>query len=118
MDIKKAADVYGTAVFDVVTANPPYLNAGEINECAEIAMARHEITCTLTDIAEVSAKLLRFGGRLYMVHRVYRLADIVCDLRNAGIEPKRLKFLECGLVLVEAVRGGKPWVRVEWEKNQ
>jgi tRNA1Val (adenine37-N6)-methyltransferase len=114
-DIKKAAELCGSAVFDVVTVNPPYLNAGEVNQNEALALARHEIACTLADIAHAAAKLLRFGGRLYMVHRAHRLADIVCALREHKLEPKRLQFAgkQLDLVLVEASLGGKAWLTVE-----
>jgi tRNA1Val (adenine37-N6)-methyltransferase len=112
-DIKKAAEMYGFAAFDVITVNPPYLNAGEINKNPSVAIARHEIACTLEDIAEASAKLLRFGGRLYMIHRPHRLADIICTMRNAGIEPKKLKIVRDELILLEGTLGGKVWMKIE-----
>jgi tRNA1(Val) A37 N6-methylase TrmN6 len=112
-DIKKAAEVYGSAAFDVVTVNPPYLNAGKPSENEALAIARHEILCTLEDVAAVSAKLLRFGGRFYMVHRVNRLADIICTLRSVKLEPKRLRVEKTGLVLIEAALGGGVWMVVE-----
>jgi tRNA1Val (adenine37-N6)-methyltransferase len=118
-DIKKAAERYGSAVFDVVTVNPPYLNAGDVNGSEAIAIARHEITCTLEDAVSVSAKLLRFGGRLYMAHRTNRLADVICALRTVRLEPKKLRFAgkKNDLVLIEATFGGKVWMTVETDAS-
>jgi tRNA1Val (adenine37-N6)-methyltransferase len=117
-DIKDAALRYGSAVFYAVTVNPPYLNAGIVNEREHIALARHEIACTLDDVLRVSAKLLRFGGRLYMVHRPHRLADVMAGLREHRLEPKRLRTVQpregkdATLVLIEAALGGKVWLTV------
>ncbi len=120
-DLKKAAVLFGGSVFDVVTANPPYMNAGGglQNPSDAKAIARHEILCTLEDVVCAAAKVLRPGGRFYMVHRPHRLTDILCLMRQYGLEPKRLRFVHSyvekapTMVLVEAGRGGRPMVRVE-----
>jgi tRNA1Val (adenine37-N6)-methyltransferase len=117
-DLKDAALLYGKAVFDVVTVNPPYLNAGEANEREEIAIARHEIACTLDDVLCAAASLLKYGGRLYLVHRPNRLADVIAGLREHRLEPKRLRTVHpsegkgAALVLIEAALYGKVWLTV------
>ena len=119
-DIKKGADIYPPNHFDVVTVNPPYMNqgGGVPNEASAKAIARHEIACTLADVIALSARLLKTGGRLYMVHRPHRLVDVLCTLRRARMEPKTIQFvqdkpeLEPSLVLIEAVDHGKPMVKV------
>ena len=120
-DIKETAAIFGGAVFDVVTSNPPYMNEGGglQNPSGPKAIARHEVLCTLEDVVKGAAKVLRPGGRFYMVHRPHRLTDIICTLRQYGLEPKRLRFVHSfvekapSMVLVEAGRGGKPMVKVE-----
>lgn len=120
-DIREASRIFGRASFDVVTSNPPYMNDshGLKNPDLPRAIARHEILCTLEDVVRETAALLRFGGRFYMVHRPRRLVDIICLLRQYGLEPKRLKFVhpfadkEANMVLVEAVRGGRTMMKVE-----
>jgi tRNA1Val (adenine37-N6)-methyltransferase len=63
--------------------------------------------------------LLRPGGRFYMVHRPYRLTELITTLKQYKLEPKRIKFVhpfvdkEANMVLIEAVRGGKSMVKVE-----
>jgi tRNA1Val (adenine37-N6)-methyltransferase len=119
-DIKRAAEVYGSAVFDVVCSNPPYMNTGGglLNENSSKAIARHEISCSLEDVVQVSARLLVPGGRLYIVHRPHRLADVICTLRAAKLEPKTVQFVQPDtnhppvLVMVEAIDHGKPMVKV------
>ncbi|MDE7060676.1 MAG: tRNA1(Val) (adenine(37)-N6)-methyltransferase [Lachnospiraceae bacterium] len=120
-DIKEASIIFGASVFDVVTTNPPYMNDrhGLKNPSLPKAIARHEILCTLEDVLRESAKLLRPGGRFYMVHRPQRLAEIIRMLSKYSLEPKRMKFVhpfvdrEPNMVLFECTRGGRPQVRIE-----
>ena len=102
--------------FDIVTCNPPYKEAGGglLNEADTLTIARHEVMCTLEDIISVSAKLLREGGRLCMVHRPERLVDLVHLMRQYRLEPKRLRMVHpapnktANLVLIEAAKYGNP----------
>lgn len=120
-DIKEASAIFGASVFDVVTTNPPYINDqhGLKNPSLPKAIARHEVLCTLEDVLRESAKLLRPGGRFYMVHRPQRLAEIIRMLSKYCLEPKRMKFVhpfvdrEPNMVLFECTRGGRPQVRIE-----
>lgn len=120
-DIKEASTIFGASIFDVVTTNPPYMNDqhGLRNPSLPKAIARHEILCTLEDVLCESAKLLRPGGRFYMVHRPQRLAEIIRMLSKYSLEPKRIKFVhpfvdrEPNMVLFECTRGGRPQVRIE-----
>lgn len=87
------------------------------NECK--AIARHEILCTLEDVIAAAAKVLKTGGKLYMVHRPFRLAEIIRKMAAYGLEPKRLRMVypyvdqEPNMLLIEAVRGGKSGMVVE-----
>lgn len=120
-DIKEADSLFGAASFDVVTCNPPYMTEhhGLTNPKAPKAIARHELLCTLEDVIRVSSKLLKPGGNFFMVHRPFRLADIVVLLRRYRLEPKRMKFVypfvdkEPNMVLIEANRGGRARMTVE-----
>lgn len=120
-DIKEAAAIFGGSQFDVVTSNPPYMNSGGgiINDFGPLAIARHEILCTLNDVVGNASKLLKSGGRFYMIHRPHRLVDIMCTFRQYKLEPKRLRFVhshfnkEPSMVLIEGTRGGKPLLKTE-----
>lgn len=120
-DIKEASKIFGTAGFDVVTTNPPYMNDqhGLKNPDMPKAIARHEILCSLEDVIREGAKVLKPGGRFYMVHRPFRLAEIIRVLSAYKLELKRMKLVypfvdkEPNMVLLEAVKGGKPMVKVE-----
>ena len=120
-DIKEAAGIFGAASFDVVTSNPPYMNhsGGLKNPHLPKAIARHEVLCTLEDVVREAAKVLKTGGRFYMVHRPHRLAEIINTLTAHRLEPKRLKMVhpfadrEANMVMIEAVRGGGSFLKVE-----
>lgn len=120
-DIKNVLERFTSESFDVVTSNPPYMNTGGgiINNYGPKAIARHEILCSLSDIIHVSSRLLKYGGRFYMVHRPHRLSDIIVLLRNYNIEPKCIRFVhsylnkEPSMVLIESVKNGKPMLNVK-----
>lgn len=82
-------------------------------------IARHEVLCTLDDVVKQSAKLLKPGGRFYMVHRPFRLAEIMVTMTKYKIEPKRMKLVypfvdkEPNMVLIGGIRGGNPRMTVE-----
>jgi len=120
-DIKEADRLFPAASFDCVTCNPPYMigRHGITNPDAPKAIARHEILCTLEDIIRVTAKLVKPGGHFFMVHRPFRLAEIITTLTKYHLEPKRMQLVypyvdkEPNMVLIEAVRGGNPRMTVE-----
>lgn len=120
-DIKEADKLFGAASFDVITCNPPYMigRHGLQNPDAPKAIARHEILCTLEDVVRVTARLLKPGGNFFMVHRPFRLAEIITLLVRYRLEPKRMQLVypyvdkEPNMVLLEANRGGKSRMTVE-----
>ena len=120
-DIKEAGKLFKAASFDVVTTNPPYMNNshGLVNPEMPKAIARHELLCSLDDVIREGAKVLKPGGRFYMVHRPMRLVEIINTLTKYKLEPKRIRMVhpyvnkEPNMVLIEAVRGGKPQLTVE-----
>ena len=120
-DIKEASRIFGAASFDVVTTNPPYMNdAHGLKNPTEVkAISRHEVLCTLEDVVREGAKVLKHGGRMYMVPRPHRLIEILNTMTKYRLEPKRMKLVhpfrdkEANMVLIEAVRGGGAWMKVE-----
>ena len=113
-DIKEASLLFGMASFDVVTCNPPYMNHshGIVNPDSSKAIARHEIQCTLEDVIRESARVLKQKGRMYMVHRPFRLVDIINTCSMHKLEAKRMRLVypyinkEPNMVLLECVKGG------------
>ena len=120
-DIKDASKIFGASSFDVITTNPPYMigEHGLKNPTDAKAIARHEVCCTLDDILRESARILKPGGRFYMVHRPFRLAEIFSKMVEYRIEPKRMQLVypyvdkEPNMVLIEGLRGGKSRLTVE-----
>lgn len=120
-DLREAEKFFDAASFDVVTCNPPYMigQHGLTNPDAPKAIARHEILCTLEDVVRTAAKLLKPGGYFCMVHRPFRLAEIIRVMTEYKLEPKRMKLVypyvdkEPNMVLIEGCRGGKPRMTVE-----
>lgn len=120
-DIKEASLLYGCGLFDAVTCNPPYMisDNGLINPDAPKAIARHEILCTFDDVARESSKLLKNSGKLFLVHRPFRLVEIFATLTQYNLEPKRMRLVcpfagkEPNMVLIEAVKGGGSMMKIE-----
>ncbi len=108
--------------FDVLTVNPPYKlnNAGIVNPNDKLAIARHEILCNLEDVIAAAKRLLNDNGRMFIVHRPERLADIFELMRKYNIEPKRVRMVHPNvnkapnIVLVEGQRDGGKFLK--WEK--
>lgn len=120
-DIKEAAAIFAPASFDVVVSNPPYMTGqhGLVNPEEAKAIARHEILCTLEDVVSQASKVLTPRGRFYMVHRPFRLAEIMKVLMKYNLEPKRMQLVypfvdrEPNIVLIEACKNGNPRITVE-----
>lgn len=120
-DIKDATKILGASSYDVVTSNPPYMigQHGLVNPESEKAIARHEILCNLEDVVKQAAGLLKSKGRFYMVHRPFRLPEIMEVMRKYKLEPKRMQLVypyidkEPNMVLIEGSLGGNPRMMVE-----
>ncbi len=120
-DIKQASILFGKSSMDVVTSNPPYMigQHGLTNPHSEKAIARHEVLCTLEDVVSAAADVLKPGGNFYLVHRPFRLAEILICLSAHKLEPKRMRLVypfidkEPNMVLIEANRGGRSRLTVE-----
>lgn len=102
--------------FDLVTCNPPYMEkgVGNINEYDTISISRHEIMCTIEDVARAAADMLKDKGHFIMVHRPARLADVLCAMRKFKLEPKRMRMVHSrvdsppSLFLIDgALNGGR-----------
>ena len=118
-DLRETALPAGS--FDLAVCNPPYFppSSGPPPKGEARRTARTEESCTLEEVCRAAARLLRWGGSFCLVHKPERLADLVCALRESGLEPKRLRFV-CvrperapSLILMEARRGGRPGLRAE-----
>lgn len=95
-DIKKIKEYFKPSSYDCVICNPPYFpvnNMPKLKEKTNHSISRHEILCDLDDVVKSIKYLLKQNGKFYLVHRTYRLGDIIesCSKNNLGI--KRIKFV-------------------------
>ncbi len=120
-DIRRFNDFFPKGSADVVTCNPPYMieDHGLRNDVDAKTIARHEIMCTLEDVIGTASAILKTGGMFYMVHRPFRLTEIMITLQKYKLEPKRMRLVypyvdkEPTMVLIEAKRDAKPRITVE-----
>ncbi len=120
-DVKTVTEYFPKASMQIVTCNPPYMieQHGLQNTADAKSIARHEILCNLEDVISAAATCLQPGCSFYMVHRPFRLAEIMVTLAKYKLEPKRMRLVypfvnkEPNMVLIEAVRGGKSRITVE-----
>lgn len=116
-DIKKIREIaqYGA---DAVIVNPPYekAGAGKQNASEFVNIAKREIMCTLEDVISSAAKILRTGGRLYLIYRAERFAELMEGMRKYKLEPKRIRMVTQqqgkapNFVLVEGRKGAREGV--------
>lgn len=120
-DLRNVRQLLSTGSFDLVVSNPPYfpVQSGKLSAAPALQRARAELSCSLPELCASAAYLLRWGGSFCLVHRPERLTDLLCALRSAAIEPKRLRLvckrpeLSPSLILLEGRRGGKPGLTIE-----
>ena len=120
-DINNLENIFELNSFDSIVTNPPYKNkdTGKINDNEYKYISRHETTADLSKFINISFKMLKDKGSLYMVHRPERLVDIVFELRKNKLEPKIIKFIysnknkEPKLVLIKAVKNANKFLKIE-----
>lgn len=119
-DVRNRRQMPNAANFDVAVCNPPYRkpSSGRISVHDERRIARHELNGDLGDFLGAAAFLLKNKGRAALVHLAPRSADLIVAMRQAGLEPKRLRMVhsfhdaEASMVLLEGVKGGRAGLAV------
>jgi tRNA1Val (adenine37-N6)-methyltransferase len=114
----KSSDIGGE--LDVVFTNPPYMKAdsGKRNISDAKYIARHEACGDINYFCAAGFRLLKHGGKFYVVWRPDRLCDLFYALRKNRLEPKIITFVhadtssEPSIVLVSAIKGGASSARV------
>ena len=77
------------------------------------------MACTIEDVCLSAAGLLKYGGSLFLCHRVERMCDVIEAMREAGLEPKRMRLVQqraekpAKLFLLEGKKGGRPGLVME-----
>lgn len=117
MPLKDALTKINADSIDNIVCNPPYfedLPSSKKNPNEHLALARHELTTSLEEVLQVSQKMLKMNGKLFLVHRPDRLPEILTKLVKNRLAPKRIQFAhshagdEANMVLIEAIKDGKP----------
>ncbi|MCF8029087.1 MAG: tRNA1(Val) (adenine(37)-N6)-methyltransferase [Desulfobacteraceae bacterium] len=120
-DVKSMTPADTGGRVDAVVCNPPHFapNSGRINPDAQKAVARHEISITLSELTAAAGRMLAPGGRMIVIYPSERLVDLLDAMRQAQIEPKALRMIHPGpntqaqRVLVNAALGKNPGVKIE-----
>lgn len=120
-DIKDCFNFIGAGGYDVVVSNPPYKknSTGLKNPDKIKAISRHEILINLDELVFSASKLLKQGGKFYMIHRPERIRDIILCLDKNRFMPKRMRFVHShvndapSMILIEAAKDGGDFLKVE-----
>lgn len=120
-DVKCIRELYDRESFDVITVNPPYMteNHGLQNVYEPKTIARHEVLLNLRDVIAAADYVLPQSGKLYMIHKPFRIAEIIRIMKEFNIEPKRMRFVhpyvdkEPTMVLIEGSKGGRERITIE-----
>ncbi len=120
-DLRTIDKYLRAGVYDWVVCNPPYrkLESGRVNPASEQAVARHELQADLQAVVAACAYAARTRGRVAVVYPAVRGISLFHEMRNQGLEPKRLQVVysypgsEARLLLVEAVKGGGEELTIE-----
>ena len=119
-DIRKVPDIFSRGEYDAVTCNPPYIKetSGLHNDTTAYNIARHEIAVNWEEVVQAAAHVLKPGGRFFLVHKPFRLPELMHTLQEYRLEPKRMQLVqpyldqEPNMVLLEAVQGGGPQLTI------
>ena len=112
---------FAAGSFEAVVSNPPYLplEGSKIKENDYVAAARHEIHATLEDVVSEAARLLKYGGHFFLVHRAERLTEVIETLSEYNCQAKEMRLVqprknkEANIFLLKAKKGSNPGLRVK-----
>ena len=117
-DIRELDRLFPAGSFDLAAGNLPYYPASSPGSADHGRdLARRE-SCTPGELCRAAARVLRTGGRLALVYPPERLAELLTEMRAAGLEPKRLRLVQkrdrppCA-ILAEGIKGAKPGLEIE-----
>lgn len=120
-DVKNISSLFKKHSFTTVITNPPYMTVEQSKEASTDAksIARHEVLCSLEDIISATDYLLAPHGKFFMIHRPFRLGEIISSMTNHNIQCKRLQLVqpmdgkEANIVLIEGRKNAKPYMKIE-----
>ncbi len=86
----------GANKFDIVCSNPPYFKVTDksiINKNDYLTIARHEVKASIKDVITEANKLLIDGGKLYIVHRIERLPEIIRLMEDGNFGIRKIQII-------------------------
>ncbi len=119
-DVRSIRTLLPSGAYSLVVCNPPYeaRDDSRLPETAALRTAKTETECTLADVARAAKWLLKNGGRLCLCLPPKRMAEAFETLKDARIEPKRLRLVHsradrpAWLMLLEGYLNGRPGLTV------
>ena len=116
-DIQNFERHLGKTKFDCVISNPPYMLSNVTNENKVKSLSRHDTLLPIEKLCENISKILKEGGRAYLIYSSSRTSELIFNLMQNSLEPKQIMFTQNGKgqvkrVLIEAVKNGKHGVKV------
>lgn len=94
LDIKTLKTSMEHSSYDVITVNPPYFTSNQpLKDKGHQSIARHELHIDLKGIVEACRYLISNKGRLYMVHRAERSAEVFTELHKHGFRVRRAQYV-------------------------
>lgn len=120
MDMKNIKDTFSHSQYDTVTVNPPYFtNNQPVKHKGPHSIARHEIYISLKEVVDTARYLVENKGRLNMVHRAERSAEVISVLHDKGFKVRRLQYVyndisskKAMFILIEAIFNSQTEVEV------
>lgn len=116
-DVREVRAEYHGDQWSLVTCNPPYFDTRQEalkNKQEKMANARHEEHGNLEEFVQAAAFLAKQKGKVAMVLRPERLAELFDYYRKYRLEPKRMQLIHpkagraANIALVEGIKAGKP----------
>lgn len=109
-DLRNIKAVVQPESMDLVVANPPYRNSGNVRQIGTAAC--HEVTATMEDFFQAAAYAVRYRGRFALVQLPERFAEAMQLAFKYGLQPKKLQWVHSSIdkpawiFLMEMVKGG------------
>ncbi len=94
-DLREPIPALPPRSFDLVVSNPPYRKIGEgrRNPDPRKEIARHEVSCTLSDLFSAAGRYLSRRGRFAFVCPAARVPDVFLLGERTGIAPNVVRFI-------------------------
>lgn len=105
--------------YDYIITNPPYYKITDniSNKNEEFLISRQEKYLKLEEIFKFANKVLKDKGKLFMIHKPERMADIF--IKSGNLKAKRIRFVSSTFdkkpefILIEFVKNANDGLKIE-----